>query len=121
MNTLSNLIAAYTSLGFWGSILTSVAGQGLVLGLGRRPHLNVAAGYCVHELPPSVDFHRPPFVRSLSAKKGLPRPALPPDPAAANRMGGFCDVSIASWAKATLSNVSGDSGVQLTPRSLDLK
>src|SRR5881398_2053413 len=53
MNTLSNLIATYTSLGFWGSNLTSVAGQGVVPGLGRRPHLNVATAYCVHEMPPS--------------------------------------------------------------------
>src|SRR5438105_2397896 len=108
MNTLSNLIATYTSLGFWGSILTSAAGQGLVP--APRKQLNVAAAYCVHELPPSVDFHRPFFVGSLAKKIGLARPPLTPEPVAANRMGGFCDVSIASWAKAARSKVPGDSG-----------
>jgi hypothetical protein len=44
MNTLLNRMATYTSLGFWGSIRTSSAGQGVVLGVGRRTHLNVAAG-----------------------------------------------------------------------------
>jgi hypothetical protein len=121
MNTLSNLMATYTSLGFWGSNLTSVAGQGVVLGLGERPHPNLAAVYCVHEWPPSVDFHRPFFVWSLATNPALARLPLTPEPVAANKMGGFCDVSIASRAKAVRSNVPGDSGVQVAPRSVDWK
>src|SRR5438105_4858489 len=69
MNTLSNLIATYTSLGFWGSILTSAAGQGLVP--APRKQLNVAAAYCVHELPPSVLIHTPPLAAPTKRRPGV--------------------------------------------------